>query len=52
MSARSDMARQQDSSPAHDARQLTDTGREARILLHRMVSSLRVTRQGKPVLTK
>ena len=37
--------------PLHDANQLTQGGREARILLNGMVYSLRITRQGKLILT-
>jgi hemin uptake protein HemP len=38
--------------PLHDATQLTQGGREARILLNGMVYCLRITRQGKLILTK
>lgn len=38
--------------PLHDAQQLTQGGKEARILLNGMVYSLRITRQGKLILTK
>lgn len=41
-----------DAIPLHDATTLTDGGREARILLNGMVYSLRITRQGKLILTK
>lgn len=38
--------------PLHEATQLTEGGREARILLNGMVYCLRITRQGKLILTK
>ena len=38
--------------PVHDAETLTKGGSEARILLNGMVYSLRITRQGKLILTK
>lgn len=38
--------------PLHEATTLTKGGREARILLNGMVYSLRITRQGKLILTK
>lgn len=38
--------------PLHEATSLTQGGREARILLNGMVYSLRITRQGKLILTK
>nr|WP_232622645.1 hemin uptake protein HemP [Pseudorhodobacter sp. MZDSW-24AT] len=41
-----------DAVPLHDATALTEGGREARILLNGMVYSLRITRQGKLILTK
>lgn len=41
------------SMPAvHDARELTAGGREARIVLNGNVYTLRITRQGKLILTK
>ncbi|QDL93596.1 hemin uptake protein HemP [Paroceanicella profunda] len=36
----------------HDARVLTDGGREARITLNGNIYTLRITRQGKLILTK
>lgn len=38
--------------PVHEATTLTDGGKEARIVLNGMVYSLRITRQGKLILTK
>ncbi|CAN5665423.1 hypothetical protein BH23PSE1_BH23PSE1_12950 [soil metagenome] len=38
--------------PRHDARALTDGGREARITLDDRAYTLRITRQGKLILTK
>jgi hemin uptake protein HemP len=38
--------------PVHDAEALTDGGREARIVLNGQVYTLRITRQGKLILTK
>lgn len=38
--------------PIHDAHALTEGGKEARILLNGMVYCLRITRQGKLILTK
>lgn len=38
--------------PRHDARALTGGGREAHILLDGMTYTLRITRQGKLILTK
>lgn len=38
--------------PVHDAQVLTGGGREARIVLAGMVYTLRITRQGKLILTK
>lgn len=52
MNALSDIARLTESVPLHDATALTEGGREARILLNGMVYSLRITRQGKLILTK
>ena len=43
---------QQDSTPLHDALNLTDGGATARIHLNGQVYSLRITRQGKLILTK
>jgi hemin uptake protein HemP len=42
----------EDPRPRHDARRLTDGGREARILRDGVVYTLRITRQGKLILTK
>lgn len=39
-------------APLHDARSLTGGGREARIRLDGQVYKLRITRQGKLILTK
>lgn len=39
-------------APVHDARSLTGGGREARIRLDGQVYTLRITRQGKLILTK
>ncbi len=41
-----------DERPRHDARDLTAGGREARIVLDGMTYTLRITRQGKLILTK
>ena len=41
-----------DATPLHDATTLTEGGREARIYLNGMIYSLRITRQGKLILTK
>jgi hemin uptake protein HemP len=41
-----------DSAPLHDARALTEGGVQARILLDGQVYTLRITRQGKLILTK
>ncbi len=41
-----------DSTPLHDATQLTQGGNLARINLNGQVYSLRITRQGKLILTK
>ncbi len=38
--------------PLHDAETLTQGGSLARIVLHGQVYSLRITRQGKLILTK
>lgn len=38
--------------PLHEVLTLTEGGREARILLNGMIYSLRITRQGKLILTK
>lgn len=38
--------------PSHDVRELTQGGVEARLLLDGMVYILRITRQGKLILTK
>ena len=39
-------------APVHEATALTAGGREARIVLNGMVYNLRITRQGKLILTK
>ncbi|RGP37267.1 hemin uptake protein HemP [Pseudotabrizicola alkalilacus] len=52
MNALTDITRIADAIPLHDAVALTEGGREARILLNGMVYSLRITRQGKLILTK
>jgi hemin uptake protein HemP len=41
-----------DSTPQHDAIHLTQGGNLARIILNGQVYSLRITRQGKLILTK
>ncbi len=41
-----------DQTPVHDAERLTKGGNLARILLNGQVYSLRITRQGKLILTK
>ncbi|MCU0900486.1 MAG: hemin uptake protein HemP [Cypionkella sp.] len=46
------MSRLLDAVPLHDALALTEGGREARIVLNGMIYSLRITRQGKLILTK
>ncbi|MBY8977453.1 hemin uptake protein HemP [Rhodobacteraceae bacterium NNCM2] len=38
--------------PCYDAEQLTDGGRQAQILLNEQLYTLRITRQGKLLLTK
>ena len=38
--------------PIHEATYLTKGGQEARIILHGKVYCLRITRQGKLILTK
>ena len=38
--------------PAHDARDLTASGDQARIVLDGQVYTLRITRAGKRILTK
>lgn len=38
--------------PVHHAITLTEGGKEARIILNGMIYSLRITRQGKLILTK
>lgn len=43
---------QQDQLPLHDALHLTNGGAVARIQLNGQVYSLRITRQGKLILTK
>lgn len=45
-------ARQDAAPPVHDARSLTEGGREARIRLDGQTYTLRITRQGKLILTK
>lgn len=52
MNAITDITRIAEAIPLHDAVALTEGGREARILLNGMVYSLRITRQGKLILTK
>ncbi len=42
----------QDDTPLHDARWLTDGGSQARIHLDGQIYTLRITRQGKLILTK
>ena len=42
----------QDDTPLHDARARTDGGAQARIHLDGQVYTLRITRQGKLILTK
>lgn len=41
-----------DEAPLHDARILTSGGAQARIVLDGQVYTLRITRQGKLILTK
>jgi hemin uptake protein HemP len=41
-----------DASPVHEARVLTEGGSVAKILLDGQVYTLRITRQGKLILTK
>lgn len=41
-----------DPAPVHDARNLTDGGNQARIVLGDQVYTLRITRAGKLILTK
>jgi hemin uptake protein HemP len=41
-----------DTSPLHDATELTAGGRVARIHLNGQLYALRITRQGKLILTK
>lgn len=41
-----------DATPAHDALRLTKGGNLARIILNDQIYSLRITRQGKLILTK
>ena len=43
---------QGDATPVHEARVLTEGGSLARIVLDGQVYTLRVTRQGKLILTK
>lgn len=43
---------QGDATPAHEARVLTEGGSLAKILLDGQVYTLRITRQGKLILTK
>lgn len=40
------------SLPAYDARQLTEGGGQARIVLDSQIYTLRITRAGKLILTK
>ena len=42
----------QDDAPVHDARELTGSVGSARIVLDGAVYTLRITRQGKLILTK
>ena len=42
----------QDPAPMHDARSLTSGGTQARIALDGQIYTLRITRQGKLILTK
>ena len=44
--------RDRDAPPCHDARRLTDGGQEAEIRLDGIRYVLRITRQGKLILTK
>lgn len=44
--------RQLEERPRHDARALTEGGRDAEIVLDGMRYVLRITRQGKLILTK
>lgn len=41
-----------DATPVHEARVLTEGGTLARIVLDEQVYTLRITRQGKLILTK
>lgn len=52
MNAMTDAKALTDSVPVHEATDLTHGGREARIFLNGMVYCLRITRQGKLILTK
>ncbi|MFN3722318.1 MAG: hemin uptake protein HemP [Paracoccaceae bacterium] len=52
MNAFTEISQITETIPLHDALALTEGGREARILLNGMVYSLRITRQGKLILTK
>ena len=44
--------RRSEERPCHDARALTEGGRDAEIVLDGMRYVLRITRQGKLILTK
>lgn len=50
--AAADAAVLRDDAPHHDARSLTGGGTQARIVLDDQVYTLRITRQGKLILTK
>lgn len=52
MNAHTDLSRAMQAIPLHDATELTSGGVEARIMLHGQVYTLRITRQGKLILTK
>ena len=52
MNAHADLSRAMQAIPLHDATELTAGGVEARIILHGQVYTLRITRQGKLILTK
>ena len=47
-----DKAAPHDEAPLHDARALTRSGTTARIVLDGQLYTLRITRQGKLILTK
>jgi hemin uptake protein HemP len=52
MNALTDRGSLLDAIPLHEALTLTNGGREARILLNGMIYALRITKQGKLILTK